>query len=94
MVTYLTMTIDLHLVIVAYLAMTKLFGKQTRYLFFCHSFSTTIIKKQTKWSHPHKKTVTNTFTCTYYCDARSWFHRTMTIGFSHEVETYGDDYCP
>ena len=37
--------------------------------------------------------MTNTFTYSY-CDARSRFHKTMTIGFGHRVIRFGHDWWP
>ena len=60
--------IILHLVMVTYLTMTKSSGKQQVSLSFCHGFYD-CHKKQTIRLRPCKKTMTNTFTCIYYCEA-------------------------
>ena len=91
-VTYLTMTINLHLVKVDYLVMTKSSRKPTK----CSSLFVMVFLRLSQITNQMittmQKTVTNTFTHTYYCDAQSRFHRTTTIGFRHRFVTYGDDY--
>ena len=39
-------------------------------------------------------TVTNTFSYALYCDARSRFHKTATIGFGHGYIRFGDSWRP
>ena len=36
--------------------------------------------------------MTNTFSYASYCDARSRFHKTATIGFGHGYIRFGDDW--
>ena len=40
------------------------------------------------------ETVTNTFSYASYCDVRSRFHKTVTIGFGHGYIRFGDGWGP